>query len=69
MYLVPLGILIKTWGAALVADHCQRYRPQHTHMAELRVGPRPCYDRKRDWGGVLVGAVYWFVYLRGERTR
>ena len=70
MYLVPLGILIKTWApAALVADL--------SHASDLATLTWPNFV----WalvpvtignvigGGVLVGAVYWFVYLRGERTR
>ncbi len=70
MYLVPLGILIKTWAPTTLWSQIT------VSTSDLAALTWPSF-----WwslvpvtignvigGGVLVGAVYWFVYLRGERT-
>ncbi len=69
MYLVPLGILIKTWGPLW-----SQITVSATDLSTL-TWPNfvwalvPVTIGNVIGGGVLVGAVYWFVYLRGERTR
>lgn len=71
MYLVPLGIIIKVWAPA-------------TLWLQISVSPSelalltwpnflwalvPVTIGNVIGGGVLVGAVYWFVYLRGDEVR
>jgi formate transporter len=70
MYLVPLGILIKTWAPATLWSQIS------TNASDLAMLTWPNFV----WalvpvtignvigGGVLVGAVYWFIYLRVERA-
>ena len=70
MYLVPLGILIKTWAPTTlwsqvtvrVSDLSTLTWPNFLwSLVPVTIG-------NVIGGGVLVGAVYWFVYLRGART-
>jgi formate/nitrite transporter len=71
MYLVPLGILIKSWAPDTLwsqipvgaADLATLSWPNFVwSLVPVTVG-------NVIGGGVLVGIVYWFIYLRGERAR
>ena len=70
MYLVPLGILIREWApgglwpqvAISAADLATLTWPN------FLLSLIPVTAGNVIGGGILVGAVYWFIYLRAERA-
>ncbi|HEX2724637.1 MAG TPA: formate transporter FocA [Beijerinckiaceae bacterium] len=70
MYLVPLGILIKDWAPETLWSQVPI---SAADLASLTwpiflFSLIPVTLGNVIGGGVLVGAVYWFIYLRGERA-
>lgn len=66
MYLIPLGLFIQTWGPA------ELWAQAGAGAGALRwwgflVSLVPVTLGNIVGGGLLVGGVYWFVYLRGRR--
>jgi formate/nitrite transporter len=71
MYLVPLGILIKTWAPAELWSQVSVSAADLTSLSwsEFAWSLVPVTIGNVIGGGVLVGAVYWFVYLQGAAGR
>jgi formate transporter len=71
MYIVPLGIFIKTWGPPPLWSQISISGADLTALTWSNFGWSlfPVTLGNVIGGGGLVGAVYWFIYLRGERTR
>jgi len=68
MYFVPVGLLIATFDPAFIA--ASALEPQAQALSWGRFLTRnllPVTVRNIIGGAVLVGAVYWFVYLRPHR--
>lgn len=62
MYLLPLGLLIKSSGAAAGASYdALTWTAFALNLVPVTLG-------NIVGGGVLVGAVYWFIYLRPARS-
>jgi formate/nitrite transporter len=63
MYLIPLGLLIQDWGAerlAISAPHTLTWPAFLWSLVPVTLG-------NMIGGGLLVGGVYWFAYLRPRR--
>jgi formate transporter len=71
MYLIPLGLLIKTWAPAdlwsLIGSDIARY--EALTWSGFVVSLVPVTIGNIVGGGGLVGAVYWFIYLRPKQLR
>jgi len=67
MYLIPLGLLIQSWGPEGLLVSAQVASVQLTWPAFL-ASLVPVTLGNMVGGGVLVGGVYWFVYLRPRRS-
>lgn len=68
MYLLPFGLLIKAFAAGSFWDAIGRGPDDFTALAwsALATNLVPVTIGNVIGGGVLVGAVYWFVYLRNR---
>jgi formate/nitrite transporter FocA (FNT family) len=68
MYLIPLGLFIKTWGLATLPSGLSATIPDLSlTWANLAWSLVPVTLGTLIGGAGLVGAVYWFVYLRSQR--
>jgi formate transporter len=70
MYFIPEAIAIRTWapdsfGAAI--DRVPADFPDLTIQAFLSANLLPVTIGNVIGGALMVGVVYWFVYLRGDR--
>jgi formate transporter len=70
MYLVPLGILIKTWAPATLWSQLSFSAEELALLtwSSFLWSLVPVTIGNVIGGGLLVGAVYWFVYLGGQET-
>jgi formate/nitrite transporter len=70
MYIVPLGILIRDWAPATLWPQIPISPADLATLTwpSFLWGLVPVTLGNVIGGGVLVGAVYWFIYLRGERA-
>lgn len=70
MYLIPVGLLIKAWGpAALWLQTGDSIRYEALTWSAFLLSLIPVTIGNIIGGGGLVGAVYWFIYLRPGRRR
>ena len=69
MYLIPLGLLIKSWGPASFLAHLEGAGVSHDGLtwAAFALSLIPVTMGNIVGGGGLVGAVYWFIFLRPGR--
>ena len=68
MYFVPLGLLIRTFDPAFIAAHGLEAQAQSLSWSGfLARNLLPVTIGNIIGGACLVGAVYWFVYLRPRR--
>ena len=71
MYIIPLGLFIKAWAPAalwsLIGSDISRY--EALTWSRFLVSLAPVTIGNIVGGGGLVGAVYWFIYLRPSRLR
>ncbi len=71
MYLIPLGLFIKAWAPAnlwpLIGSDISHY--EALTWSHFAVGLVPVTIGNIIGGGGLVGAVYWFIYLRPRQPR
>lgn len=69
MYLVPLGLLIKQGAPLALWSQIGASPADFAHLTwtSFFLGLVPVTIGNIVGGGILVGAVYWFVYLRGRR--
>lgn len=67
MYFIPVGLMVKQWGSASFFDAIQRAPADFPHLTlgNFLVGNLlPVTIGNIIGGAVMVGLVYWFVYLR-----
>ena len=66
MYLVPLGLLVKTWGPAAMWTEIGADPAAYAALTwpAFFLGLVPVTLGNIIGGSVLVGGVYWFIYLR-----
>jgi formate/nitrite transporter len=70
MYLIPIGLLIKDWGPAELLQLAHGVRGLETlTWPALLVNLVPVTIGNIVGGVGLVGAVYWYIYLRPSRVR
>jgi formate transporter len=68
MYLVPLGLVLKSFGPGELLARAPVNLELLTWPAFF-LSLIPVTLGNIVGGGVLVGAVYWFIYLRAGRRR
>jgi formate/nitrite transporter FocA (FNT family) len=71
MYFIPLGLLIKAWAPASLWTHIGN-SPDALDLltvSGLIWNLVPVTIGNIIGGSVLVGGVYWFVYLRPDRQK
>jgi formate transporter len=69
MYFIPLGLLLKDQDAVLTAGGVDSAQLGNLDVAHLLFANLlPVTAGNLVGGGLLVGAIYWFVYRRGVRT-
>lgn len=68
MYLIPLGLLLKTWAPASLWAQIGSTASDYAELTLMAFLSSliPVTLGNIVGGGVLVGGVYWFVYLRGR---
>ena len=66
MYLIPLGLFIKAWGPASLWTQLGNTAAAYDALTwpAFFVSLIPVTIGNIIGGGGLVGAVYWFIYLR-----
>jgi formate transporter len=71
MYLIPLGLLIKSWGPGALLAHLEAAGVSYDGLtwAAFALSLIPVTMGNIVGGGGLVGAVYWFIYLRPGRRQ
>jgi formate transporter len=67
MYIIPLGLFVKAWGPAALWTKLQPDALEGLTWAGFLVSLIPVTIGNIIGGAGLVGAVYWFIYLRGEK--
>jgi formate transporter len=69
MYLIPLGLLIKAFGSTALLAHVEGTGVSYDGLtwAAFALSLIPVTMGNIVGGGGLVGAVYWFIYLRPAR--
>jgi formate/nitrite transporter len=69
MYFMPLGLLVKAWAPAALWTQLDGGAAAYSALTwtSLWLNLIPVTIGNIVGGGGLVGAVYWFVYLRGRR--
>jgi len=68
MYFIPLGLLLKSQDAVLAAGGVDGSQLADLDLAHfLFANLLPVTAGNLVGGGVLVGAIYWFIYRRGAR--
>ena len=68
MYLVPLGLFVKAWAPAELWAQLDAARYAALTWPAFFSGLIPVTIGNIIGGGVLVGGVYWFIYLRPRRA-
>jgi formate transporter len=68
MYLIPLGLFVKAWGPADMWSIIGSSASDHAALTwpAFFVSLIPVTIGNIIGGGVLVGGIYWFVYLRNR---
>jgi formate/nitrite transporter len=71
MYLIPLGLLIKSWGPASFLAHVEGAGVSYDGLtwSAFVLSLIPVTMGNIVGGGGLVGAVYWFIFLRPARRQ
>ena len=71
MYLIPLGLMIKAWAPAALWTQINASAASYAALTwpAFFVSLIPVTIGNIIGGGGLVGAVYWFIYLRGRAPR
>jgi len=71
MYLIPLGILIKSWGPAAQLENVEGSGLSNQAMTWTAFVSSLIPETAGNivGGGGLVGAVYWFIFLRPARMQ
>ena len=69
MYVIPLGLLIKSWGPSALLAHVEASSASYHALTwpTFLLSLVPVTLGNIVGGGGLVGAVYWFVFLRPAR--
>jgi formate transporter len=67
MYVIPLGLLIQNWSGELFPAVAVAAPNPALSWTVLVWNLVPVTLGNMVGGGVLVGGVYWFVYLRGQQ--
>ncbi len=67
MYFIPYGLLLKGDAQVVAAAGLTEVQLSHLNLGGLLANLVPVTVGNVVGGGVAVGAVYWFVYLRHER--
>jgi formate transporter len=67
MYLIPLGLFVQAWGPADLWTHLNSSDYQALTWTAFFYSLIPVTAGTILGGGGLVGAVYWFIYLRARR--
>lgn len=67
MYLLPLGLLLKAWAPADILARATGIDLAPLTWSAFVAGLVPVTIGNIIGGGVLVGGVYWFIYLRPRR--
>ena len=69
MYFLPYGLLLKDWAPQVFWDSIGQNPAQYESLTWMSLVANlvPVTIGNVIGGGVLVGAVYWFVYLRNVR--
>jgi formate transporter FocA len=71
MYFVPIALFIKAWGPSTFWDAANMTADDFSHVtwsAFLMDNLLPVTIGNIIGGGLLVGTVYWFVYLNRKKT-
>jgi len=69
MYYLPIALLIKQFDPGFTAEHVVAGMEKLSWGSFLSANLLPVTIGNIIGGAVLVGLVYWFVYLRGAKTR
>jgi formate/nitrite transporter len=71
MYLIPIGLFVKAWAPAALWAQVGKDAATYDALtwSQFLLSLVPVSLGNIIGGGVLVGAVYWFVYLRPGRSR
>jgi formate/nitrite transporter len=71
MYFIPLGLLVKAWAPDLLWTQIGGSAAAYAALtwSGLWLNLIPVTIGNIVGGGGLVGAVYWFIYLRGDKAR
>ena len=68
MYLIPLGLMIQEWDPEILGQAARTSNAATCSLGRAFSGVRvPVTLGNMIGGELLVGGVYWFVYLRPRR--